>query len=147
MVSSILPKNEQKQFDLRYQSTVRSTFFVFFFVFWKNWRHQKVLLKFMFLSLSILQKCAVHSAYCQLQVLSKALHFFEEFIHSRPLNVAYSQNLFSLWSRSQNNIEKSLSSTFQPEVGRYKGQLISKGLFGVIVWTKKPTKFFLRFLP
>ena len=25
-----------------------------------------------------------------------------------------------------------------------KGQLISKGLFGVIVWTKKPTKFFLR---
>ena len=24
-----------------------------------------------------------------------------------------------------------------------KGQLISKGLFGVIVWTKKPTNFFL----
>ena len=23
-----------------------------------------------------------------------------------------------------------------------KGQLISKGLFGVIVWTKNPTKFF-----
>ena len=23
-----------------------------------------------------------------------------------------------------------------------KGQLISKGLFGVIVWTKKPTKVF-----
>ena len=25
-----------------------------------------------------------------------------------------------------------------------KGQLISKGLLGVIVWTKKPTKLFLR---
>ena len=28
-----------------------------------------------------------------------------------------------------------------------KGQLISKCLFGVIVWTKKPTKFFPGFLP
>ena len=28
-----------------------------------------------------------------------------------------------------------------------KGQLISKGLFGVIVWTKKPTNFFKGFLP
>ena len=28
-----------------------------------------------------------------------------------------------------------------------KGQLISKGPFGVIVWTKIPTKFFPRFLP
>ena len=28
-----------------------------------------------------------------------------------------------------------------------KGQLISKCLFGVIVWTKKPTKFFQGFLP
>ena len=28
-----------------------------------------------------------------------------------------------------------------------KGQLISKGLFDVIVWTKKPTKFFKEFLP
>jgi hypothetical protein len=27
-----------------------------------------------------------------------------------------------------------------------KGQLISKGLFGVIVWTKKPTIFALGFL-
>ena len=26
-----------------------------------------------------------------------------------------------------------------------KGQLISKGLFDVIVWTKKPTKFFKQF--
>ena len=25
-----------------------------------------------------------------------------------------------------------------------KGQFISKGLFDVIVWTKKPTKFFIR---
>jgi hypothetical protein len=29
----------------------------------------------------------------------------------------------------------------------YKGQLISKGLFGVIVLTKKTTKFFLRISP
>jgi hypothetical protein len=28
-----------------------------------------------------------------------------------------------------------------------KGQLISKCPFGVIVWTKIPTKFFPRFLP
>ena len=28
-----------------------------------------------------------------------------------------------------------------------KGQLISKGLFGVIVWTKKPRKSFRGFLP
>ena len=28
-----------------------------------------------------------------------------------------------------------------------KGQLISKCLFGVIVWTKKPTKFFPGFVP
>ena len=35
-----------------------------------------------FLSLSILQKRAVHSAYCQ---LSKTLHFFEEFICSKIL--------------------------------------------------------------
>ena len=28
-----------------------------------------------------------------------------------------------------------------------KGQLILKCLFGVIVWTKKPTKFFPGFLP
>ena len=28
-----------------------------------------------------------------------------------------------------------------------KGQLISKGLFGVIVSTKKPTKFFKDFFP
>ena len=28
-----------------------------------------------------------------------------------------------------------------------KGQLISKGHFGVIVWTKKPTKFLPGFLP
>ena len=28
-----------------------------------------------------------------------------------------------------------------------KGQLISKCLFGVMVWTKKPTKFFPGFLP
>ena len=27
-------------------------------------------------------------------------------------------------------------------IGKVKGQLISKGLFDVIVWTKKPTKFF-----
>ena len=29
----------------------------------------------------------------------------------------------------------------------YKGQLISKCPFGVIVWTKIPTKFFPGFLP
>ena len=28
-----------------------------------------------------------------------------------------------------------------------KGQLISKGLFGFIIWTKHPTKFFKDFLP
>ena len=28
-----------------------------------------------------------------------------------------------------------------------KGQLISKCLYGVIVWTKKPTKFFPGFMP
>ena len=28
-----------------------------------------------------------------------------------------------------------------------KGQLISKCLFGVIIWTKKPTKFSPGFLP
>ena len=28
-----------------------------------------------------------------------------------------------------------------------KGQLISKCPFGVIVWTKKPTKFFDKFFP
>jgi hypothetical protein len=28
-----------------------------------------------------------------------------------------------------------------------KGQLISKCLFGVIIWTKKPAKFFPGFLP
>ena len=28
-----------------------------------------------------------------------------------------------------------------------KGQLISKGLFDVIVWTKKPTKYLQGFLP
>ena len=28
-----------------------------------------------------------------------------------------------------------------------KGQLISKGLFDVIVWTKKPIKYFQGFLP
>ena len=66
--------------------------------------------------LSILQKCAVHSAYCQLQVLSKALHFFEEFIHSRPLNVAYSQNLFSL---SQNNIDYCTKKETTLRVGHF----------------------------
>ena len=33
------------------------------------------------------------------------------------------------------------------ERSKSKGQLISKFLFGVIVWTKKPTKFFPGFLP
>ena len=35
---------------------------------------------------------------------------------------------------------------FHP-TGSFKGQLISKGLFGDIVWTKNPTKFFKGFLP
>ena len=42
LVSSILPKNERKQFNLRYDSTVSR---IFLFVFWKNSRHQKDTLK------------------------------------------------------------------------------------------------------
>ena len=33
------------------------------------------------------------------------------------------------------------------EITEAKGRLISKCLFGVIVWTKKPTRFFPGFLP
>ena len=36
MVSSILPKNERKQFDLRYHS---SKVEFFSFIFWENWRY------------------------------------------------------------------------------------------------------------
>ena len=37
IISSILPKNEQKQFDLRYHSSKVN----FFVRFWKNWGHHK----------------------------------------------------------------------------------------------------------
>jgi hypothetical protein len=53
MMSSILPKNQQNKFNLRYHNTVRSKFFVFSFVFWENWGYHKLLSKFSDLYLGI----------------------------------------------------------------------------------------------
>ena len=41
-------------------------------------------------------------------------------------------------------LDSKLSSRIRSE---HKGQLISKGIFGVIVWTKKTTKIFKDFCP
>ena len=60
---------------------------------------------------------------------------------SIDINYVYEQQQESKPSRMNIHDEKLNDN----ETG--KGQLISKCLFGIIVWTKKPTKFFPGFLP
>ena len=56
---------------------------------------------------------------------------------------SFSENLLRLIKHM-----KSKSDVPEPSFEKVpKGQLISKCLFGVIVWTKKPTKFFKDFCP
>ena len=63
----------------------------------------------LFLSLSILQKRAVHSAYCQ---LSKALHFFEEFIRSKILQ-AFKCGLVSESPALKKNVQNRYPQLFE----------------------------------
>ena len=54
------------------------------------------------------------------------------------------------WTFKGQLISKCIFGIFNPPKKQFdftKGQLISKCLFGVIVWTKIPTKFFPEFLP
>ena len=93
------------------------------FVFWKNWRHQKVLLKFMFFCLwafcrnvLYIQLTVNYKCYLGLCISLKTL-FIVKFC--RPLNVAYSQNVFSLWSRSQNNVRNHYPQLFNRKLRVY----------------------------
>ena len=55
---------------------------------------------------------------------------------------------FKVWRNVGGRQEYScLLSAFQSPKSKTKGQLISKCPFGIIVWTKMPTKLFLDFCP
>jgi hypothetical protein len=64
------------------------------------------------------------------------------------------QSLLTLsidWQSSEHPLHFIRRKKWQQQISEIlfftKGQLISKCLFGVIAWTKKPTKFFPGFLP
>ena len=65
----------------------------------------------------------------------------------RPTELIVSVYLVSVWLLSFYFGASKLVRFLAKNGVDNKGQLISKCLFGVIVWTKIPTKFFPPFLP
>ena len=59
-----------------------------------------------------------------------------------PVKGGFISENFSHWLKSPPKSCSGITSDLQ-----IKGQLISKCLFGVIVWTKEPTKIFKNFCP